>query len=147
VNELNPTRYRLEEVEALVRKYLSSPEPPCCANCGDEVRFMMDYSARPSVSLKLHCTGCSAEGSWSSPDFGSEWKSLHLAYLLECVSTGKVPRCPVDDCRVNYAEFEGGLLEFRCPYCSRRGRILAEPTRSSAALNFAENESIVFLTV
>lgn len=144
---MDSTTFRPEEVDALVREYLSSPEPPCCVNCGDEVRFTMDYSVRPSASLRLRCTGCSAEGSWSSPDFGSHWKSLHLAYMLERVGSGRVPRCPVDDCRVNYAEFEGGLLEFRCPYCGRRGRIFADPTRSSAALNLAENESIVFLTV
>jgi hypothetical protein len=143
---VNRTGYSSEEVAALVRDYFASTEPPCCKHCGEDVAVSLDYSTRPSVGLDLFCTGCHTTGHWSSSDKAEPWESLHLAYLQECVRLGKPPRCPVDDSRVNYAEFEGELLEFRCPFCNRRGRVQGAPTGRPPTLNSAENESIVFLT-
>ncbi len=143
---MNQTTYHSEEVEALVRDYFSLTEPPCCIHCGEDVAVSLDYSERPSVALDLCCSGCDATGHWRIPDAVDQWEPLHLAYLQECVRLGRPPRCPMDDCRVNYAEFEGNLLEFRCPYCNRRGRGLGAPPSPSATLNLGENESIVFLT-
>ena len=45
-----------------------------------------------------------------------------MEYFLERYRLGDVLRCPIDDCYVNYVEFSDAIIEFRCPYCNRRGK-------------------------
>lgn len=136
---------RVEETERLVREYFAGSEPPLCEQCGEELVFRTDYGVENRLCLRISCRGCGLKRSWRQSHSPVAWEPLHLSYFLEMVARGQLPRCPIDDSGVNFAEFEGGLVEFRCPFCNRRGR--ASLPDQSARLHLKENESIVFLTV
>lgn len=126
-------------------EYFNGNEPPLCPRCGEELQFRVDYSAGHRLCLSVSCPGCGCNLNWRQPDSPGEWAPLHLTYFVERIGQGDVPRCPFDDSGVSFAEFEGGVLEFRCQFCNRRGRTTAPVT--SDMLHSDENESIVFLIV
>jgi hypothetical protein len=136
---------RRQEAERLAHEYFSGNESPLCENCGEELLFRTDYGPENRFGLRISCAGCGRRLRWRQHESPGEWDTLHLRYFLERVTQGDAPRCPIDDSGISFAEFEGGVLEFRCPFCNRRGRI--EATEGPAKLHLNENESIVFLTV
>ncbi len=138
-------RNRPREADRLVREYFGGRERPLCGECGEELEFRTDYSIRDLLRLEIHCPGCGRRLDWRQTRSPGLWEPLHLIYFHERMVQGQAPRCPFDDSGVSVAEFEGGLLEFRCPFCNRRGRL--DPLDPSARLHLNENENIVFLTV
>ncbi len=118
-----------EQQEDIVLEYFGSEESkgrPLCPNCGDRLDFRSFVLKAFGLQLKISCQGCSETFSWSQPQPERSWKDLHLEYFLENHGKGEVARCPYDDCQVSCAEFAGGVLQFNCPYCNRRGRIRLE---------------------
>lgn len=138
-------RNREMETDQIAREFFAGNESPLCPRCGEELLFRLDYELDRRPRLRMSCVGCGLRFSWRQEGPPGEWEPLHMTYFVERVAQGQVPRCPIDDSGISFAEFEGGILEFRCPYCNRRGRV--EAPEISARLHLGENESIVFLTV
>jgi hypothetical protein len=134
-----------DEAGRLVREYFAGKEAPLCEKCGEELVFTSDYALGDRLCLKISCRGCGRKLNWQQSRSPGGWTVVHLNYFLERVAQDQVPRCPIDDSSVSFAEFEGGVIEFRCPFCNRRGRI--RRSEESTRLHLNENESIVFLTV
>lgn len=138
-------RTTVAESEDLAREYFAGNEPPLCGRCGEELLVRIDYGSRPRLSLEMSCSGCGKTWKWQQTDSPGRWDALHVNYFLERTRQNRVPRCPFDDSSISFAEFEGGIIEFRCPFCNRRGR--GNAGEGPEVLHLNENESIVFLMV
>ena len=119
-------QYSEQEKDQIIREYFGPAgveENPRCPHCGEVLRFDSDYRTdSPGFRVDVACPDCGAGFTWEQSKPEQPWKPLHLAYFVERYKLSDVLRCPVDDCYVVYAEFSDGVLEFRCPYCNRRGK-------------------------
>lgn len=118
-----------QEVDEIVRAFFrfSGPDPSVlCPDCGEDLNIEIQYAGAEPPGLRIRCRDCRAEGSWRQGRPVEPWKRLHLAYFRECRAKDRPPRCPIDDSRVVCTEFGDDLLEFRCPYCNRVGRVQTE---------------------
>lgn len=114
-----------DEKEQIVRDYFGpagSEETPRCPHCGEELDFRQEPGSG-AIRLVVNCRECANGFSWEPQAEVRPWEDLHLRYFVERYRSGQRPRCPVDDCFIQWAEFPEGVLEFRCPYCNRRGRV------------------------
>ncbi|MGH9341490.1 MAG: hypothetical protein ACRD1R_18355 [Acidobacteriota bacterium] len=115
------------EKDQIIRGYFSSDgkeEKPGCPHCGEFLNFQSEFDAASRRQmLKVFCPECRAAFTWWQDNLDQSWSPLHLQYFLERYRTGQPVRCPIDDSRVTYAEFSDNVLDFRCPYCNRRGQI------------------------
>ena len=115
--------YSDQEKDRIIRDYFGlagKDENPRCPSCGEVLVLQAEY--RTHFHIHVSCPDCGARFTWEQCHLVQPWKSLHLEYFLECYRLGDVLRCPVDDCYVNYVEFSDRIIEFRCPYCNRRGK-------------------------
>lgn len=115
-----------EEKDQIIREYFGpagAGENPRCPFCGEVLDF--DSGFRSDISafrIRVSCSDCGAGFVWEQHRPEQPWRPIHLQYFLERYRLGDVLRCPLDDCSVAYTEFSDGVIEFRCPYCNRRGR-------------------------
>lgn len=118
--------YSEDEKKAVIRSHFGAQteeKQPACPHCGEELWVTSNYRAEEGrIEIFVHCPDCGGRFSWIQERSPQPWKPIQLAYLEERYRAGEVPRCPADDCRVTILEFSDGVLEFRCPYCNRRGR-------------------------
>ena len=129
-----------KQKESVVRAYFTqtgAEEAPECLSCHREWEIRQSVLPALGLQLEVRCPSCSEAFSWSQPQPVREWKELHLRYFAERYLTEQLVRCPYDDCYVSYAEFEGGVVQFNCPLCNRRGQIVVEthPSRDDPALS------------
>ncbi|HUG42909.1 MAG TPA: hypothetical protein VMN76_01600 [Acidobacteriota bacterium] len=116
--------YSRAEKNEIVREFFSGAGPedlPVCGHCGEEFEIRMEY-LKESVLVRVDCPGCANGFSWRPPAATSDWQALHLQYFSERASDDRPIRCPYDDSYVLSTEFSDGSMEFRCPYCNRKGR-------------------------
>ena len=128
--------YSPEERDQIVREFFRAERlhETLCPLCGDEIRLQLDYESNPGdPHLRVRCGGCGGGFLWRQTKAPREWKPLYLAYFSECHRKGRVFRCPIDDSSVICREFDPGILEFRCPYCNRFGRVSAKKGTDSRA--------------
>lgn len=117
-----------DEIDQLVREYFRGEETLCFA-CGGDVKCALETDSSGTPQLMGRCLGCQKVFEWRQNTAIGKWRRIHLNYFLECRRKGLPPRCPIDDSTVFYMEYSDGLLEFRCPYCNRRGSIEAPAGR------------------
>ncbi len=118
-----------DEQQAIVLEYFGAEEnegSPLCPRCGESLQVKSSVASAFGLQVDVTCSNCRHSFSWAQPQPERLWKELHLHYFLEAHHRGNAPHCPYDDCRVSSAEFEGGVLQFNCPFCNRRGRIRQE---------------------
>jgi len=127
--------YSDQEKDHIIKDYFSPPgneENPRCPDCGEVLRFNLDYAESDNrLLINVNCIECSTGFLWCQPQKKQAWKPLHLDYFVERYKMEKVIRCPIDDCYIFYAEFGSGVLEFRCPYCNNQGRITLPERRGN----------------
>ena len=118
------SEYTPEERDQIVRDYFGpagADAPPRCPNCGETLLFTrLDRAEK--FTVRISCSECQSSFEWKKGRDQEAWKPLHLEYFLERFRSGNKLRCPFDDCYVLCTEFSDGILEFRCPYCNRRGQ-------------------------
>ncbi len=117
--------YSPQKKEETVRDYfgpLGAEETPRCPHCGDLLQFDMQRATGSRFQMQVSCPGCRAAFGWEQTDQEQPWKPIYLNYFVERYQLTETIRCPVDDCYITYAEFNDGMVEFRCPYCNRRGK-------------------------
>lgn len=118
--------YSDREKSTIIREYLGpagKDETPRCPRCGEVLQFRSEYRNGVAVpGIEVHCSECQRRFTWEPSQPAQPWKLLHLEYFVERYKLGGVIRCPADDCYVTYTEFSDDVIEFRCPYCNRRGR-------------------------
>lgn len=121
------SEYSQEEQERIVQEYFSaqgSEAHPRCPHCGELLKFHSTYPAHNTgFEVRISCPECAADFVWKQTQPEQSWKPLHLDYFIERYQFSNLIRCPVDDCCVTCTEFSDGILEFRCPYCNRRGKV------------------------
>jgi len=126
LDDLKMSKYSEEEREQIVVEYFgpgSPKENPRCPSCGEVLQLQSEYPSGASVfRLSIRCPDCQAEDVWQQGSPQTAWTKLQLAYCRERYSKGEAPRCPVDDCYVICAEYNNGIVDYRCPYCNRSGR-------------------------
>ena len=118
--------YSRAEKEAIIRSYLGAgaeAEWPLCRHCGEDFAFALDSQQGGESRVRVHCPGCANGFTWSQLNSAEPWELLHLDYFRERFAASQPLRCPVDDCGVTAIELYGGEIEFRCPFCNRRGRV------------------------
>ncbi len=119
-----------KQLDQIVREYFGpggAGECPICPGCGEDLEIESRSVAGFGLQLQIHCLGCEALSTWVQPQPIRDWKTLHLDYFAECYLLEETIRCPYDDCYVTWAEFNDGVVQFNCPYCNRRGRIVVTP--------------------
>jgi len=127
------TEFSEKEKEEIIRDYFGPPgteENPRCPTCGEVLRFdALHVTGSSLFRIEVSCPDCKAHFSWEQNQLHQPWKELHMQYFMERYTTHELLRCPLDDCYVIYTEFTGRIVEFRCPYCNRRGKAqLPEPS-------------------
>ena len=119
--------YSDREKKQIIRDYFGPEgqgEKSLCPRCGETLQFDSSYQTdRADVRIQVSCPDCQTKMTWEQTEPEQPWNPLHLEYFVERFKVGDVPRCPIDDCYVNYTEFSDGVLEFRCPCCNRRGKV------------------------
>ncbi|MBI4445947.1 MAG: hypothetical protein HY645_08545 [Acidobacteria bacterium] len=123
--------YTVEEKDQIVREYFGpagATESPLCPRCGEVLKFKRSRS-KEDFLLVVSCPECRSGFVWRQLKPEQSWKPLHLEYFIERHRMGDVLRCPVDDCYIAYIEYSDRILEFRCPYCNRRGQAQLPPRR------------------
>ncbi len=120
-----------QEKDEIIRDYFGpggAEENPRCPSCGEVLRFdALHDSGSGQFQIEVGCPDCGANFSWQQNHLQQPWKELHVQYFMERYTAREPLRCPLDDCYVIYAEFTDRVLEFRCPYCNRRGRAQLPP--------------------
>ncbi len=118
--------YSEEERDEIIREYFSTEggESPSCPRCGETLQFQFDHQVRTGSEVRISCPDCRRRFSWCQTHLKQGWESLTLQYFLERHQLGQPLRCPIDDCFVGGTEYAEGVVEFRCPYCNRRGRAI-----------------------
>lgn len=114
-----------EEKEAIIRSYFGADADPgwsLCRLCGEDFVFRLDLDPEAGARVRVHCTGCAGGFTWRQSLPAGRWKSLHLSYFEERYRLSQPLKCPLDDCIVTAIELPEGVVEFRCPFCNRRGR-------------------------
>ena len=123
--------YSEKEKDEIIRDYFGPPgadENPRCLMCGEVLRFeILSQGGSGKFQISVSCPDCRANFSWEQSQQQQPWKSLHLQYFLERYRADDPIRCPLDDCYVIYTEFSDSVVEFRCPYCNRRGKTQLPP--------------------
>lgn len=118
--------YSDQEKDRIIRDYFgpaSKEEAPRCPGCGEVLLFdVICGDESSSLQVRVSCPDCQARFTWEQSQLEQKWNPLHLAYFLERYRLSDFPRCPLDDSYVTYTEFNDAVVEFRCPYCNRRGR-------------------------
>ncbi len=118
-----------QQQNRVAREYFGpegSGECALCPRCGEELEIAPGMVAGFGLQLRIECPGCASVATWIQPQPVREWKTLYLEYFAERYLTQETIRCPYDDCYVTWAEFNDGVVQFNCPYCNRRGRIVVE---------------------
>jgi hypothetical protein len=110
-------------IDDLVREFFSLREEgsPVCPNCGRELDFDFVYSE--TVEIEITCRQCQERWFWNQHRPERPWSQLHLQYFSERYRAGQPIHCPFDDCQVCVLEHSGGMIEFRCLFCNRRGSL------------------------
>ncbi|MEE8349591.1 MAG: hypothetical protein V3R94_08480 [Acidobacteriota bacterium] len=133
-----PLRVRYSQVEQsdIVRDYfgpLGAEETPRCPHCGELLHFDTRQVAGSQFQMKVQCSECPAVFRWEQTEPEQPWKPLYLKYFVEGYQGNDRIRCPLDDCYISYTEFNDGVVEFRCPFCNRRGRATVSCSRPGLA--------------
>ena len=122
--------YSQEEKDEIVRDYFGpsgAEETPRCPHCGELLQFDTRHIPDGHFQMQVSCPDCQAAFSWEQTGQEQPWKPLYLNYFTERYQLNETIRCPIDDCYITYAEFSDGVVEFRCPYCNRRGKAEVVP--------------------
>ena len=117
--------YSPQEKEEIVRDYFGpsgAEEAPRCPHCGDLLQFSIQHAPGSRFQIEVSCPDCQGAFRWEQTAQEQPWKPLYLNYFVERYPLNETIRCPIDDCSITYAEFSDGVVEFRCPYCNRRGK-------------------------
>ncbi len=117
--------YSQKEQEEIVRDYfgpLGAEETPRCPHCGELLQFETRQEPGGRFQMQVDCPDCLRAFRWEQADQEQPWKPIHLNYFVERYQQNERIRCPIDDCYISYVEFSDGVVEFRCPYCNRRGK-------------------------
>ena len=117
------------QLDRIVREYFGPGgvgECPICQDCGHDLEIRSNFLTGFGLQLKIRCRECDALSTWLQPQPVRDWKTLHLDYFAECYLLEQTIRCPYDDCYVTWAEFNDQVIQFNCPYCNRRGRIIVD---------------------
>ena len=117
--------YTQQEKKEIVRDYFGPPgaeEVPRCPHCGETLRFDTRHAPGGHFQIQVSCPACQTTFGWEQSGQEQPWKPIYLNYFVERYQCNETIRCPIDDCYVTYAEFSDGVVEFRCPYCNRRGK-------------------------
>lgn len=120
--------------QQIVREYFGpagAGEPSLCPGCGQDLDICSTVLKGFGLQLRVKCPGCEQAFTWLQPQPVRAWKTLHLDYFAERYLMEETIRCPYDDCYVSWAEFNDRVVQFICPYCNRRGRIIVEPGHES----------------
>ncbi len=121
--------YSQSERDEIVLEYFSgagADERPSCPRCGEDLEIESQAIQFFGLQLQVRCDSCSTSFAWSQPQPERPWKDLYLDYFAERYLRGEDLRCPHDDAFVTHAEFSDGVVQFNCPYCNRRGRVIVE---------------------
>ena len=124
-----------EEQDEIIRDYFGSSgaeETPRCPHCGELLQFDIRHAPGGHFRMQVSCPDCHTTFGWEQTDQEQPWKPLHLNYFVERYQLHEMIRCPIDDCYVTYAEFSDGVVEFRCPFCNRRGKAPVSPTTTDS---------------
>lgn len=120
-----------QEKEEIIRQFLGpggSEDAPRCSHCGEVFQFrILHCTPGWDVSIAVDCPECANGFSWRQYRAPRPWTRLQMRYFLECLEADQPLICPADDCLVQYAEFDFQIVEFRCPYCNRRGKTKRPP--------------------
>lgn len=97
-------------------------EHPACPQCGEDLSIAVDYQALPDIALQVRCPGCREGFRWLSDRLPQDFRAMDVAYFMECLAEDRPLRCPHDDAAIVSRRFSDGVVEFRCPFCSRCGQ-------------------------
>lgn len=117
--------YSQQERDEIVRDYFGpsgAEETPRCPHCGELLQFDNRHVPGGRFQMQVNCPACHRAFGWEQTSLEQPWKPIQLNYFVERYRVNDTIRCPVDDCYITYAEFSDGVVEFRCPYCNRRGK-------------------------
>ncbi len=128
--------YSNTERDQIIREYFGPAgvkENPSCPRCGELLEFHSGFRGDPRSHYRIEvgCPDCGGTFAWEQRHLVQPWKLLHMAYFVECYHLGEIPRCPLDDCYLIHSKYSDGVLEFRCPYCNRRGKTTVTSEQSS----------------
>jgi hypothetical protein len=115
-----------EEQDEIIRDYFGpsgAEETPRCPRCGDLLQFDVRHASGTHFQMQVSCSDChTTDFHWEQTEPEQPWKPLHLNYFVERYRLNERIRCPIDDCYISFFEFSDEVVEFRCPYCNRRGK-------------------------
>ncbi len=117
--------YTRQEKKEIVRDYFGpsgAEETPRCPHCGETLRINTQHSPGGTFQMQVSCPDCQNSFEWDQAGQKQPWKPIHLNYFVECYQCNETIRCPIDDCYITISEFSDEVVEFRCPYCNRRGK-------------------------
>ena len=114
--------YPESDRQQILREYFrGADDAPLCPACGEDLEIRLDLDSEHPL-LDVSCPGCRRRFRWAQEQDEQPWRPLYLAYFVERLRKGRPLRCPIDDSRVVTVDFGDGVVEFRCPFCNRRGR-------------------------
>lgn len=114
------------EQDEIIRDYFGpsgAEETPRCPHCGELLQFDVRHAPGAHFQLQVSCPDCRKTAfCWEQTKPAQLWKPIYLNYFVERYQLNEMIRCPIDDCYVTWLEFSDEVVEFRCPYCNRRGK-------------------------